>query len=374
MKKEYYAVATMIGMIVGAGMLGIPYTFVKSGIFYGILNLLVIGFFVTMINLQLGEIILRTKGKHQLTGYAEKYLGRWGKELMMFAMIVGVYGAMIAYLIGSGETVASFFGGNPLFYAVIYFLIFSSLIYFGIKTVSRTEFFFMFARLGIFLAILISLAVFIRPENFVHKSFSLSGSFFPFGVVLFSLLGMSSIPEAREVLEKDAKKFKKVILLGSIIPIITYLLFSVFFVLAFGTNINEVATITLKSAGIFIFVIGSCFALIGMTTAYLANGVALQEMYNYDYRINRKLSFIFTCIVPLLIILLGVKSFIKTIGIAGAVSGGISAVLVMLMFYKAKKTGDRTPEYSLGKSRILSATAAVIFILGIAFEIISSFS
>lgn len=116
----------MLGMIVGAGILGIPYAFARAGIFYGLLNLVVVGIFVTIINLQIGEISLRTNGKHQLTGYAEKYLGKFGKELMAFAMVLGIYGAMIAYLIGSGDTLSSLFGGNPLFYTLIYFIVFSS--------------------------------------------------------------------------------------------------------------------------------------------------------------------------------------------------------------------------------------------------------
>ena len=371
MKKEWYAIAVMLGMIVGAGVLGIPYAFAKSGLWYGLLNLLVVGFFVTLINLQLGEVILRTNGKHQLTGYAEKYLGRIGKELMAFSMILGIYGAMIAYLIGAGETLASLFGGNWLYYMIVYFVVFSSLVYAGIKTVSRSEFIFMFVKLAVFLGVIISLLAFLRMDSIINKSFSLSTSFFPFGIVLFSLLGMGSIPEAREVLEKDAKKFKRVIFLGSIIPIVAYAIFGTVFVMALGTNVTEVATIALQNVGAVSFILGSSFALFAMTTAYLANGLALQEMYNYDYRINRKISFILTCAVPLLLILLGVKSFIKTIGIAGAISGTVAAVLVTLMFYRSKKSGERNPEYNLSKNYMLSAIAVLVFIIGMVFELLN---
>lgn len=371
MEKTWYAVATMLGMIIGAGVLGIPYAFAKSGLLYGLINLAVVGFFVTIINLQLGEVILRTNGKHQLTGYAEKYLGGWGKELMALSMVLGIYGAMIAYLIGSGETLASLFGGSPIFYTLVYFVVFSSFIYAGIKSISRTEAFFMFVKLALFLAVLVSIFAFIKIDSIVSRPFSLSTSFFPFGVVLFSLLGMASIPEAREVLEKDTKKFKRVVLLGSIIPIAVYAIFGAVFVMALGGNITEVATVALQNISAFSFIVGSFFAVFAMTTAYLANGLALQEMYNYDYKINRKIAFALTCIIPLALIFFGVKSFIKTIGVAGAFSGGLAAVLVTLMFYAAKKKGERLPEYKLKRNIILSAIAIAVFIAGMVFELIS---
>jgi len=369
MKKEWYALATMLGMIVGAGILGIPYAFMKAGLLYGILNLLVVGFFVTIVNLWIGEIVLRTNGRHQLTGYAEKYLGKFGKELMAFAMVIGIYGAMIAYLIGSGETLASLFGGNPFFYTVAFFIIFSTLIFAGIKTLSRTEFFFMIAKGIFFLAIIVLILAFIKPGNLVMNSFSISSSLFPFGIVLFALLGMSSIPEVRELVSHDPKKLKKIIILGSIIPIAIYLIFGIVFLLVFGNNIAEVATISLAKISEVSFIFGAAFALVGMTTAYLALGLALQEMYNYDYKLSKKISFMLTCGIPIILVLIGVKSFIKTIGLAGALSGGLTAILVTFMFYRAKNVGERKPEYEIKKNIVLTALIIIVFILGMAIEL-----
>ena len=71
------AAFTLIGGIVGAGVLGIPYTIAKAGFLYGFILIVVLGLVFLTINLFLGEVILRTKGNHQLTGYATKYLGSW---------------------------------------------------------------------------------------------------------------------------------------------------------------------------------------------------------------------------------------------------------------------------------------------------------
>lgn len=61
-------------MVIGAGILGIPYVVAKAGFLTGLLDLIIIGLAVLVLNLYVGEIMLRTKEDHQLTGYAEKYL------------------------------------------------------------------------------------------------------------------------------------------------------------------------------------------------------------------------------------------------------------------------------------------------------------
>src|SRR3989338_8875922 len=98
--KTLLASATLVGTIVGAGILAIPYVVAQSGFLVGFIITIVLGLSFLLLNLMTGEIILRTKKQHQLTGYAEKYLGSWGKRLMMFSMVFGTYGALTAYLIG----------------------------------------------------------------------------------------------------------------------------------------------------------------------------------------------------------------------------------------------------------------------------------
>ena len=73
--------AILIGTAIGAGILGIPYVVAKSGFLIGLGYIILLGLIILLVNLYLGEIILRTKGKHQLGGYAKKYLGKTGAFL-----------------------------------------------------------------------------------------------------------------------------------------------------------------------------------------------------------------------------------------------------------------------------------------------------
>jgi hypothetical protein len=61
-------------------------------------------------------------------------------------------------------------------------------------------------------------------------------------------------------------------------------------------------------------------------------------------------------------------SFIVVLGITGAIAGGLDGILVMLMYWKAKKLGDRKPEYTMGKHYILGVFLILMFVVGIAYQ------
>ena len=137
--KAGMAFSTLIGTIVGAGILGIPYVIAKSGFLYGSLLIILIGVGFLFLNLFMGEIVLRTKEQHQLSGYMGKYLGSWGKRIMTFSMIFGVYGALTAFLIGEGEALKAIFGGPSWVYMILFFLVVSVIIYLGVKATGKAE-------------------------------------------------------------------------------------------------------------------------------------------------------------------------------------------------------------------------------------------
>src|SRR3989338_2637874 len=97
------AVSTLIGFTIGAGILGIPFVVAKAGFLTGLLNILVLGILILILNLYLGEVTLRTKGIHQLTGYARIYLGKIVNFLMTSSFIIFSYGALAAYIIKTAE-------------------------------------------------------------------------------------------------------------------------------------------------------------------------------------------------------------------------------------------------------------------------------
>lgn len=366
-------IATLTGTIIGAGVLGMPYVMAKAGFLTGTLALLALGIIVLFMYLYLGEIALRTKGNHQLTGYAEIYLGKWGKRLMFLTMVIGIYGALAAYLIGSSETLSKLFGGSQGNWLMAYFLIISAIIYFGLKWVEKCEIF-----LGIFLLAAILLITFtamghVDLNNL--KEFSMGKIFMPYGVLLFAYLGMAAIPEVKEEMASNLKDMKKAVIIGAAIPIAIYFLFSLAVVGSVGLekfnslDANErIATIALSSVvGEKIFLVGNLFAILAMATSFLALGVALKEMFIFDYRLSHSRAWALTMIIPLIIVLLGFTDFIGALSLTGIFAGGIEGILIVLMALNAKKLGNRNPEYTVPINLPAAVILILVFVAGAVF-------
>ena len=378
--KTLLAIATLVGTIVGAGILAIPYVVAKSGFLFGLIITVILGLSFLLLNLMTGEIVLRTHQQHQLTGYAEKYLGPWGKRLMMFSMVFGTYGALTAYLIGEGESLRAIFRwGNPLWYSILFFIIAFFIIYRGVKAAGKAE----LILIGVLLSIVVLIGVFsyqnVQISNLTYLNWA--KFFAPYGVILFALMGMPSVPEMQEVLEREKQKMKKAIIIGSIIPIVLYILFAFFVVGLIGLENFELLQPNQKIATVALSIYSSpilglfanIIAVLSMFTSFLTLSIALIEMYEYDYIFPRSAALVLTFSVPLLITLFSLSTFIPIIAITGAIAGGVQSILIIFTFWKAKIKGERAPEYSLSVYKTIGSLLILLFGAGVVLELLGIF-
>jgi len=370
------ATCTLMGTIIGAGVLGIPYVVAKSGFLLGFIWTVGLGLAFLLLNLFVGEVVLRTKSEHQLAGYAEKYLGRWGKLAMGFAVVFGTYGALIAYLIGEGATMYAIFSfGSPLLFSILFFFVGFMIVYLGIKATGKAE----LILVSLLLVIVILLGVFsfnrINVSYFTLADWSFA--VLPYGVILFAYMGLAAVPEMAEEFGKDKKQMKKAILIGSIIPIFTYVLFAAVVVGLVGVeNFNllganeRIATIALSLySNPILGTLANFLVILTMFTSFLSLSMALMQIYEFDYGFKHRWAMLLTFIIPLIVVALNITSFITLLGIVGAFTGGVNGIVCVLMYWKAKKKGDRKPEYSLPRYTFLGYLLIFIFALGIAYEV-----
>lgn len=364
------AVAILIGTIVGAGVLGIPYVVYKAGFLTGALMILGLGIALMILHLYLGEIALRTKKTHELTGYAEKYLGRTGKDIMFISMLIGNYGALTAYLIGIGATMKAMFGGYEIVYSLVFFIVLSSIVYIGLKAVGNSELYMQAVILAIIFFICVYALFFVKGYNL--KGFDVYKVFIPYGAIFFAFIGTVAIPEMREILRKEARLMKRAIFVGTLIPIILYFLFALVVVGSVGGLFDKlapderIATIALgKVLGSNINILANIFAVFTMATSFLSIALALRWVYQYDFKVRKHTAWAVTVFFPLVLALSGLTNFIKTIGIVGAIAGGVEGILIVFMHKRAKSLGERKPEYSIKHYPLLSYALIALFVLGI---------
>lgn len=369
--KEYYqAVATLTGCVIGAGILGIPYVIVQAGFWTGLFVILGLGFVSLLVHLMIGEIALRTKACYQLSGYAQKYLGVGGKLFMSLSMIIGVYGAMVAYTLGAGESLAVLFGGHSWVWMVVFYVVMCMFLAGGVKILERSELALGVLKMGIFILVLFVLffSQYFSLSNI--GGFSWSSVMIPYGVVLFAYIGTAAIPQMREEMGNCLRLTKNAIIVGSLIPIASYALFSLGVVGVSGIRTTEIATLAVGFlTGNTGFALLNLFAFLAMCTAFVSLSFALKDSFYRDFNLPRWESYGLVASIPAVLLILGISSFVQTLEMAGAFAGGIAGIVIVLMHYKAKFLGERRPEFSLVMPIWAYVVIIGVFLVGMLYQL-----
>jgi tyrosine-specific transport protein len=367
--KSFQAIAALVGTTIGAGIFGLPYVVAKIGFIPGTIYLVVLGLLTFLLNLAYGEVILRTSGDHQLTGYASIYLGKGGRVIAFLALLLTVYGALLAYFIKIGEFLNFVFGfGSPVYWSLAFLGLAGLALFFGLRTVGPLEGFLVALLLG--LLIFLSFLGFSKIKLTNFSDFDPNFLFLPYGVMLFALSGSSVVPEMEEILRQEHGKLKKAIIVGTVVPLAFYFLFVTLVVGVCGRLTSDDAVLGLAFfLPIWIVDLGALLGILTMGTSFLTLGYVLREVYFRDFGTSKILSWVLVCLGSPLFYLFGAKNFIEIIGATGALMGGLTGILIVLMFLKAKKIGERRPAYVLSLPRFLFSLLVFVFILGIVWQL-----
>ena len=374
MKQFLLATAVLMSTIVGVGMFGLPYAGAQSGFLIAAVFLIVLTIIMTLLHLFYGEIVSRTKEKHRLVGYADHYLGKGWRNLVTVSTVVGFYGSLLAYIIVGGDFLHLIFSSaintSSIVFNLIFFVIGAVVVYFGLRLISGLDF-----LMGFFLVLIIFLFLYlgfnqINIDNL--KTFNWSNIFIPYGVILYSLAGIAAIPEIREIFSENNRKFyKRAIILGTVIPAVLYLIFMGTVIGLTGLNTSDEAIKGLSVLlGEKVVFIGALFGFLATITSFFIIGLYLKETLWYDLKINKNLAWFLTCFVPLILLGLGMHNFITIIILLGALMGGIEGTAVVLIYKRAKKLGNQSPDYELKEPAILRYVMILVFVLGFIYTLV----
>ena len=152
---------------------------------------------------------------------------------------------------------------------------------------------------------------------------------------------------------------KKIVVISTLIPAVVYVLFTFLILGITGPKTTESALVGLKDFfGPGVFSVALLAGVLTTFTAFITQGLTLKKVLMYDLGIKYWQAFIISCFTPLILFLLGLKSFIPILSFTGSVLLGINGVLILLMY---KKIG--------GKNYIIYPLS-LVFLLGIIYQII----
>lgn len=369
-KNFWLAVFALVGTTIGAGIFGLPYAFSRSGFFVGFLELVILIGIVLLIQLIVGEIALKTKGKKRLISYAEEYLGiKWKNALAASVLLSGI-GTLLVYIILGGRFLSVFIDTNPFWGSIIFFSLWFFMVFFRPRSFGKAEFFIGSFVISIIVLIVLFNFNYVNFNNFKFEELTIPNILLPYGVILFALIGYSVIPEMEDILGKDKRKLKNAVIWGTLIPFAVYLLFIFIIMGISGPLISQDAISGLAHAlnSKAILWVGSLLGFLAIIEAALSQGVYIKETIWYDLKANKWTAWILTGLIPLILFLLGARNFVTVIGLVGAVFFGFHAIVILLI-HKKIKTFPGEPVYEIHLPVFIYYLMGFLLVLGALLEV-----
>lgn len=329
----------LIGSSIGVGVFGLPYVFAQSGFGIAIIHLMVVAGVNLSLLLMYADILRNTREHPRFTSIVKNYLGSFWSYIAALLLFLGVWGAMIAYIIIGGEFLHALLGSmipfSTLAFQLIFFGIASIAVMGGLLFTSKIESTLVFL-LFITLIILVGGSLpHIEPPNLVEVN--LSNWAMPFGVILFAFGGFPVIPEMAEVLGRYRRRLPGAIITAVLTVAAVYLAFSGVIVAVTGPQTTQEAIQGLGSVvGNWVVIVGSIIGLISVFTSFVALALSNISTFNVDYKIPYLGAWFITISVPVTVFLLGARDFIGVIGVTGSIFVSSTGLLIILLYERAK--------------------------------------
>jgi amino acid permease len=119
--------------------------------------------------------------------------------------------------------------------------------------------------------------------------------------------------------------------------------------------------------------LGAFFGFLAVATSFLATALNLQSTFLYDLKFRRVSAWLMTGGVPIAFFLVGTQDFISIVGFTGAVFGGVTAVMIALLYIAVTKKKLVT-ERPLGLPLWLAYVSIGVLSLGALYEVADSLS
>jgi amino acid permease len=350
--------AIIVAATIGDGIFALPYVFSQAGWLLGIAYLAFLAAIIVATHAIYLKTLEQLGEKDRLLGLARKYFGAPGFWFGFIAIVAGLLMGFIIFLILGAQFLRLLIPALPYWPALfIVWIVLAIPALLGNRRVIPLE-----IGSAIFVACLI---IFIFLSS--HPATALAATpaivpqnfFLPFGVLLFSLAGWTSIEPVYESLARASRKKIPWGLLaaGTIGAALLYLMF------AFGIlgSAPRITADTVSGLSAWPTWKKDLIALLGLSAIITCSMPISHEIRNAlekDLRWNRVASGAVVVGVPLVAVLLGFTNFLVIVSLAGGLFIGMQYFLIVAV-------GRQVLELSSAKKVLLDIMAAIFIIAAI---------
>lgn len=347
------ATMLVVGSTIGSGVLGLAYASRSAGWPVLLTWLVIAGFFSFVSMLYVVETTMRTKEPMQLSGLAQRYVGKVGSWAIFFSVGATSFCSLIAYTSGCGRILSELFGISVEMGSLLFAVPATVIVWLGLKATGVAE---KFLSSG-----MVALLILLVGGSFLSANVPVADILYAnwkyavpvFNITVFCYAVQYIVPELsrglshrpQQVVPSIAAAFLISLVILAVVPFAVFLMLPV-------EQITEVASIAWgKALGHQIFfIVVNLFAFCAMLTSYWA--IAESFLTNMVDRLGfksetdiktRAFCLITIAVPPFILAYSGLVSFVNAIFSAGTFGGIIMSIMPVAMLRSARKHGDQDP-------------------------------
>ncbi len=220
-------VLLIVGTSIGGGMLALPVSTAAAGMMHSIVFLIFCWLVMTVGAFLILEVNLRLPSGSNMVSMAKVTLGLPGQIIAWITYLLLLYTLLAAYISGGSDVFNDLLSRAHLHLprwatSLLFTALFSFVIYSGIRTVDYVNRGLMFGKLGVYLLLVLIISPHVDLATLHGGTVrAITGSL----MILLASFGFASIvPSLRGYFEDDLPSLRKVIFLGSLIPLFCYII------------------------------------------------------------------------------------------------------------------------------------------------------
>lgn len=218
----------VVGTTIGAGMLALPVATAQLGFFGSVFLLVACWAIMTASAFLFLEVNLWLPPNSNLISMAGATLGKGGQVVVWIFYLILLYSILCAYIAGGGDLLHYVLGTMGVSLstnaaAVLFVVLFGTVVYLGMRSVDYVNRGLMFGKMGALVLLIALILPFVTSDNLVSGEFKHITSPGSIMVAVLAFTSMMIIPSLRTYFNDDVKSLRKVIFLGSLIPLLCYI-------------------------------------------------------------------------------------------------------------------------------------------------------
>lgn len=335
--KNLGSVLLILGTSIGAGMIALPVAAAEQNIFMSFFLLCFSWGVMTLGALMLLEANLWLGAKSNYIAIAGVTLGRIGQIISWFIYLVLMYALLCAYIGGTSDVVhvilnAIHFQLSHFIEIIIALALLAYIIMRGINSVDLMNRILMFVKLAIYVVVIGCLIPHLVSSRLTEGT---SHIHFNTLMVMMTSFGYATIlPTLVDYVDRDHKRARNMVLIGSLIPLFIYILWIIVIqsiiprdqliqIAQGGRTVAELLNAMQQSQGsVWLVSLANVFMSICAVTSFLGVSLSLVDFLADGIKVDKKTSrgwivYALTFIPPVIIVLIAPGIFIKALSYAG---------------------------------------------------------